>query len=173
MTAANDWPANAVPAAWVESLFEKMATIYGSRFHALWGDVDPHSVRKTWGVELAKLSPEQLRAGVHSLCDTLADPPTLPRFMGHCRAARQQQANAPQLTDQRRADPATQREGMQRFRDAVRPLAMGRSNPGSKWARDLLARGTGPYGATLTPEVRRVAERAVAHHATRGTHDDE
>jgi hypothetical protein len=164
----------AVPLEWVQRLFDRMTALYGVRLVAdTWQGTNIDDVQAVWAVELAKLTLEQLGAGVQTMANAFPLPPTLPQLLAHCRAARPPRTNDAQLTDQRRADPATQREGMQRFRDAVKPLAMGRSNPGSKWARDLLARGTGPYGATLTPEVRRVAERAVAHHATRGTHDDE
>lgn len=171
----SEWPASAVPESWITALFEKLANQYGARFLDLWRGVDMVGVRREWGMALAKLSPEQLRAGVHSLHDLKAVP-TLAEFVAHCRQARREDAGTnAQLTDQRRADAATQREGMARLREAVKPLMSARINPGSQWAHDLLARGTGRSGQPLTPEVIRVAKDAIRNHSrsTRGGDNDE
>jgi hypothetical protein len=96
-TPKRDWPANAVPESWIDSLFDKMGAYYGSRFVDMWGAQKLEDVREVWGVELRKLSPEQLRAGVHSLDTAFPFPPTLPQFMAHCRQARRS-VPASQLT---------------------------------------------------------------------------
>lgn len=162
------WPAHAVPEAWVDSLFAKMATHYGSRFADLWRGADFDAVRRDWGVELRKLSPEQLRAGVHSLADGCVDAPTLPRFMAHCRQARRDTFNEPQLTDNRRSDPRQYAANMARVREAAKPKAPS----GVAWAHSLLQRGKCASGRALTPEVIRVAEGAIANYAARGKGDE-
>ena len=163
-----------VPLEWVQKLFDRMAIMYGSRVVAdFWVGLDLAEVKAAWAVELGKLTPEQLGAGVRTMGNAFAKrPPSLPELMAHCRAARPHVTDAPQLTDQTRADPETQRSGMERFREAVRPLAMPR-NPGSAWAHRLLERGTSRSGGALPAEVRRVAEGAIANHARRGKHGDE
>ncbi|UIF90890.1 hypothetical protein [Cupriavidus sp. UYPR2.512] len=79
-----DWPADAVPETWVNSLFEKMSAMYGSKFADMWRGTDLTTVRRLWGVELAQLSREELRQGVAALKSVDA-PPTLPRFLKICR----------------------------------------------------------------------------------------
>lgn len=159
----NPWPSNAVPEAWVTALFEKMATTYGTRFADLWRGLDFEAIRREWGVEMKKLSPEQLRAGVHTLADGCLDAPTLPRFMAHCRQARRMSV-AGELTDQRRADPTKYAANMERVRTAARPKQPG----GVAWAWALLERGKSRSGGALPSEVIRVAEGAIANYAARG-----
>lgn len=159
--------AKPVPLEWVQALFDRMGAIYGPRAVAqLWDGANIADVQAVWANELGKLSNSQLGAGVASMADAFKRPPNLGELMAHCRAARaQQHADAPQLTDQRRADPATQREGVARVQAAVEPLARRKAvRSGSQWAHDLLKRGTGRSGQPLTPEVIRVAKDAIRNH---------
>jgi hypothetical protein len=158
-----------VPLEWVEKLFDRMTAIYGPRAVAdLWDGADLSDVHAVWAVELGKLSAAQLGAGVQTMAETFKRPPNLGELMAHCRAARVQPASNPQLTDNRRADPATQREGMAKFRAAVAPLANRRVNPGSAWAHRLLQRGTSASGGALPPEVVRIAKDAIRNHSRKG-----
>lgn len=163
-TPNGDWPADAVPREWVDSLFAKMATRYGGRVADMWRGLDGEEVRKAWGVEMAKLSPEQLREGVRTLADAFQQPPNVGQFLAHCRAARQAQTAraVAALTDQRRADVTTQREGMDRLRRELAPLNAPRG-VGVDWAIRLLERGTSASGAPLPSEVVRVARTAIAN----------
>jgi hypothetical protein len=165
-TPKRDWPANAVPESWIDSLFDKMGAYYGSRFVDMWGAQKLEDVREVWGVELRKLSPEQLRAGVHSLDTAFPFPPTLPQFMAHCRQARRS-VPASQLTDQRRADPARYAANMEKVVNAAKP----RAPSGVQWAIDLLKRGTSRSGSPLPAEVRRIAEGAIKNKRIGGNDD--
>ena len=116
------WPLNAVPHPWVEALFAKMSAFYGSKFAVMWRGSKVEEVQREWGIELAKLSREQVKAGTQTLIDLL-DPPTLPQFVAHCRRARLEQLNRVMLTDQTRADPAVVEENMKRIKSIVGALA--------------------------------------------------
>lgn len=163
LSTSSPWPENAVPEAWIDSLFAKLSAFYGSRFADAWRDTNLNDVRRVWGLELRKLSAEQLRAGVHSLDTAFPYPPTLPQFMAHCRQARRDD-KAPALTDQRRADSALYAVNMEKVMNAAKP----RAPSGVQWAVDLLKRGTGRSGQPLPAEVRRVAEAAIANRRTGG-----
>lgn len=166
-TPSPDWPADAVPEPWVNALFEKMSVNYGARFADLWRGVDIGAVRRGWGVELRKLSPAQLRAGVLSLTDALLTPPTLPQFMAHCRQARREAvSNEPKLTDQTRASPETVSSNTERMRRITRTLTEPKE-PTAEWAFKLMKRGCSRSGLPLTYEVRRVAVGAIRSGAGR------
>lgn len=160
-----------VPIDWVQKLFDRMTALYGPRLMAdVWHGVKLEEVHSIWAAELGKLSSAQLGAGVQTLADAFQRPPTLPQLMAHCRTARQQQqATAPQLTDQRRADPKQYAANMERVKDAAKPK---RPN-GVAWAWRLLERGTGASGQALTPEVIRVAESAIERYGRKGGKNDE
>lgn len=81
---SNDWPAEAVPEAWIDSLFARMSGSYGAKWADLWRGTDLQSVRRLWGTELAALSRDDLKAGVEAL-RTRPFPPTLPEFISLCR----------------------------------------------------------------------------------------
>lgn len=82
--ASTDWPADAVPESWIDSLFARMSGMYGSKFADLWRGTDLVVVRKLWGQELAHLTREELRHGVEAL-RTRPFPPTLPEFVTLCQ----------------------------------------------------------------------------------------
>ena len=84
--ASRDWPADALPEAWIDSLFARMSAFYGARFADMWRGTDLDEVRRTWGRELAGLTRDELRAGVANL-RTRFFPPTLPEFIALCRPA--------------------------------------------------------------------------------------
>lgn len=79
-----DWPANALPEHWMNSLFERMEAYYGAKFANAWAGTDRKSMKRVWAMELAGLTGEELRVGVMAL-KTLEWPPTLPEFMRVCR----------------------------------------------------------------------------------------
>ena len=79
-----DWPADAIPAHWVESLFQKMTFAYGVKFSDQWRGVDAEGLKRHWATELGKYTPEQLKAGVEKLKNR-DWPPTLPEFERMCR----------------------------------------------------------------------------------------
>lgn len=82
--ASTDWPENAVPESWIDSLFARMSAMYGAKFADLWRGTDLAVVRRLWGVELASVSRDELKAGVDALVKR-PFPPTLPEFLALCR----------------------------------------------------------------------------------------
>lgn len=121
-TCKPDWPLNAVPRSWVEALFSKMSAFYGNKFAVMWRGSNVEEVQKAWAIELNRLSREQIKAGTDQLVD-LTDAPTLPQFIAHCKRARLEQHNAPQLTDQTRASPEVVAENLERIKGIVGGLA--------------------------------------------------
>lgn len=79
---------SALPDAWVERLFERLAALYGSRFADLWRGTDAENVKAVWAEKLAGFHdrPEVLKAALDA-CDDKPWPPTLPEFLGFCRNA--------------------------------------------------------------------------------------
>ena len=75
---------NAIPLTWVDSLFSKFTAMYGNKFIDMWRGIDTAEVKNLWAKELAKLTVEELKAGVHALMNR-EYPPTLPEFVKLCR----------------------------------------------------------------------------------------
>lgn len=75
---------NPIPDSWVDSLFSKMAALYGNKFLDMWRDLDLVSIKTIWAQELGKLSREELVRGVNAL-SAQEWPPTLPQFLKLCR----------------------------------------------------------------------------------------
>ncbi|MBN3838866.1 hypothetical protein [Burkholderia sp. Ac-20349] len=118
------WPVTAIPQLWVEALFEAMSANYGARFADLWRGTDIAKVKRHWGNELAKLSREQLKAGVDHL-SVLGRAPTVPEFLAHCRQARLDVASLqrPKLVDRRECSPEVVASNMGRIREIVAGVA--------------------------------------------------
>ncbi|WP_244096418.1 hypothetical protein [Burkholderia dolosa] len=161
------WPITAIPQRWIERLFGTMSAFYGARFADLWRGSKVAEVKRAWGIELSKLSAEQMRAGRENLA-ALAKPPTLPEFMALCRQARAEQAahTAPQLTHEKRADQATVEANLSRMREVQRPLAVARPVT-AEWAYKVLIRGASASGKPLTSGVLRCITDAITSPAGR------
>lgn len=160
-----EWPLNAVPKHWIEALFAKMSAFYGSRFATMWAGSKADEVQKAWGIELGKLSRQQLKAGVEALT-AFSKPPTLPEFMQHCRQMRAEQAasTAPRLENLPKATPEEAARNLHTIRTYASSL---RPEPTAQWAFELIERGTSRSGFPLTYEVRRCATDAITSSAGR------
>jgi hypothetical protein len=160
------WPAEAVPQAWVEELFRKLTAYFGSRLADMWRGVDLDDIKREWGIALAKLSRNELKAGVGALL-SLKHAPTLPEFHALCK--QQRLAEVPQhdmLTDQTRADETVVAANTERMHEALKPLSnMG--EPTAEWAFRLLMRGTSRSGKPLPYAVVRCATDAITSTAGR------
>ena len=80
----SDWPADAIPQHWIESLFGKMTFTYGAKFADQWKGIDAAGLKRHWATELGKFTGEELKAGVEKL-KTRDWPPTLPEFEKLCK----------------------------------------------------------------------------------------
>lgn len=149
---AEDWPANSLPRHWVAALFSKMTAFYGAKFADQWRGAKVEEVQKVWGVELFKLTREQLKAGSDSLT-ALPKPPTLPEFITLCKQARMEQAQhaAHQIENFAPADKATIDANLSKLRRIVGGMKLASAHPG--WAYDFCIRGTAKNGQPVTVEV--------------------
>lgn len=156
-----DWPANAIPKKWVEVLFEKMTSVYGSRFADLWRGADVEVTKRVWGIELAKLSSQQMKAGSDNITQ-LVKSPTLPEFIAHCKQARTEQAahTALKIEQATRASDETIEANLPRIKRAA-AHSMNRSAGSVAWAFEFVETGKSRNGLSLPPEVLRSAEDAV------------
>lgn len=117
---SSDWPANAIPKRWVEALFAKMSAFYGARFADLWRGTQLEDVQRAWGVELAKLTSAQMKAGTDAL-SAFVRPPTLPEFVKHCRESRMEVVahTVPKLEDLPKMSPEQAAENLAKVNSAV------------------------------------------------------
>jgi len=75
-------PSTALPPEWIERLFGRMASAYGSLFADRWRGVDLVAVRRDWAEQLGGFTRDELRRGIANLPNF---PPTLPEFKALCR----------------------------------------------------------------------------------------
>jgi hypothetical protein len=160
------WPVTAIPQRWVEALFSAMAATYGVRFADLWRGTKVSDVKRNWGVEIAKLSSAQMRAGRESLTD-LERPPTLPEFMAHCRRARVETAAAE--TPKLEHVPAMTAEQAAKNLEVLNRAVgrMQRAEASAEWAFRLVMRGKTDSGKPLPFNVARAATDAITSSAGR------
>lgn len=71
-----------LPLEWVERVFRRMASAYGSLFADRWRGVNLVDVKRDWAEQLGAFTGEELRRGLDNLPTF---PPTLPEFKALCR----------------------------------------------------------------------------------------
>lgn len=148
------------PMSWVEKLFSRLGATFGSRFHDMWRNEDIATVKSVWASELGKLSVEEVKVGVEQLT-RLTRVPNLGEFIAHCKSCRRDQveSTAPRLEMNARAALETVEANMPRMRAAVGMAT--RSTASTRWAYEMLIRGTAANGSPLNPETRGHAVDAV------------
>jgi hypothetical protein len=126
----------------------------------MWRGANIDEVKKAWGIELHKLSRDQLKAGSDALT-AFNKPPTLPEFVHHCRQVRAEAAahTASRIEQVTPADPAVINANMAKQRKIIGSLRMTSANRG--WAHEMLERGTGKNGTRLTVEVRKHCQDVI------------
>lgn len=161
---SHDWPVNAIPQRWVEALFEKFAANYGARFADLWRGSNIDAVKRNWGIELAKLSASQMKAGSDNIA-ALIKAPTCPEFIAHCKQSRVEAAaqETPQIENAPKITPEQAAENIALLN---RTLArMQQSPPSAEWAFRLILRGTSRSGLPLPYSVAKCATDAITSSA--------
>ncbi|WP_434110442.1 hypothetical protein [Paraburkholderia caffeinilytica] len=122
-----------------EWLFRHQLTLYGSRFLAMWRNVDPEDLKRSWTQRLSGLSPEALRAGIEALAG-VTHPPMLPEFLELCRESRAQNAayDLPRLPfPTAPVTPEVAEANLARMR-AIAAAMLRNSRPSPKWAFGFL-----------------------------------
>ncbi|WP_322092792.1 hypothetical protein [Paraburkholderia bannensis] len=152
----------AIPEAWIEKLFARMASIWGSRFADMWRDTDLDEVKSVWRASLSDVTDDGLRRGVSKLIHHL-HPPDLPAFRRLCEAEpAMYQQNTLALTDERRTPPEQAREQLAQIRDLAKGLLREHGAPaggGIRWAYRLLQRAAD--GERITPHQIAFAKEAI------------
>ncbi|HWT35553.1 MAG TPA: hypothetical protein VN289_04690 [Paraburkholderia sp.] len=129
----------AIPEHWLERLFARMESIYGSRFHDMWRDCEIAEVKATWREGLAGITDEGLKRGVAALFHEKS-PPTLPRFLELCQPQPAMHTPNRLLTDEVGRTPS--HEARAQLAEIAKRIGM--REPGIAWARrvvDEAARG--------------------------------
>lgn len=158
------WPVAAIPQRWVERLFATMEATYGARFADLWRGTDAAVVKRQWGVELAKLTSAQLKAGRENLM-ALVKVPTLPEFVAHCKQSRTDAVSqaTPKLEFAPRMSPEQAAQNLAKVHAGIQAVRMDQASAG--WAFRLLLAGKQACGNALTHEGKRCAMDAVTSQA--------
>lgn len=156
-----EWPVKAIPQRWIEALFATMSAAYGARFADLWRGSNAIEVKRLWGVEMAKLTAAQMKAGRENLMQ-LVKPPTCPEFVAHCRQTHRESATytVPQVENQPKADQQTIDSNLAGMRRISASFAQVRE-PTAQWAFRLLIRGKTASGGALTADVVKCAYDAI------------
>ena len=162
--------ARAIPEAWIEKLFTRMASIWGSRFADMWRDCDIDDVKAMWRAGLADIPDEGLKRGVSKLINA-PHPPDLPAFRRLCEAdPAMYRQNALALTNEaNRTPPEEAREHMAKIRAMASDLQRQFGTPaggGIRWAYRLLQRAAD--GEHITAHQIGFAKEAI--EAYNGTH---
>lgn len=79
-------PAKPVPVSWIERIFVRLGSYYGSKFADLWNGFDVAQVKLDWAEALATYTPDEIGRGIAE-CLRHDWPPTLPEFLKRCRPA--------------------------------------------------------------------------------------
>lgn len=161
-----DWPLNALPKHWMEALFSKMIAFYGDKFTMMWRGAKVEEVQKAWGIELFKLSREQLKAGSDALT-AFNRPPTLPEFVTHCRVQRMEQAasTAPRIESLPKATSEEAAANLVRINQSV--ASVRRSRITAEWAYKLVIRAKSVSGLPVPYGVMKCATDAITSSAGR------
>lgn len=158
------WPANAIPQRWVEALFDAMSANYGARFADMWRGTDLEKVKKHWGVELARLSSTQMKAGRENLA-ALLKPPTCPEFVAHCRQCRVEAVaqDQPQLPNVPALTPEQSAENVALLNRTLERMQQAPAS--AEWAFRLILRGNSASGKPLPFSVAKCATDAITSSA--------
>jgi len=69
---------------WIERIFLRLATIYGTEFTKKWGDVEPDTLKTEWARALGGFEAQDIAAAL-SECRSNPKAPNLPEFSAMCR----------------------------------------------------------------------------------------
>jgi hypothetical protein len=69
---------------WIERIFLRLATIYGTEFTKKWGEVDPDTLKAEWARALGGFEAQDIAAALTE-CRAQPKAPNLPEFSAMCR----------------------------------------------------------------------------------------
>ena len=111
-----------LPPEWIERLFTRFQSVYGSRCDRMWGKANPTDLHQTWAETLSEYSGDDIRDALDSLRGTHPEyPPTLFQFAGLCRDARMLRAQTvAKISGPRTEMPEDIRDRLRAFTKRVR-----------------------------------------------------
>jgi hypothetical protein len=150
------WTPDPLPPAWVERLFSKLLSEYGSRFSDMWAGVPADEVKAQWGRRLAGYEPQEIKRGLDSLEPTA---PTLPKFLLLCRPdGKRPRKPEPEAL----MPPMVSAEKVAELRQGIAEIENNR--PGLDWARRIV-NGERPNAGAHAHSLARAALREVGERA--------
>lgn len=107
---------DALPVSWVDRIFARMESSYGSLFLDRWRGCDIKYVKTVWAEELRSFSdyPPCFGVALRAMIDECKFPPTLPEFVALCRKSYSQPANPLMLESPK---PLSKEEAAERVRE--------------------------------------------------------
>jgi hypothetical protein len=79
---------NALPEVWIDLLFKRFSTMYGSEWSAKWAGIPLEDVKATWAQDLARFDAPTIRRALDHCKANCKFPPSCPEFVGFCKAWR-------------------------------------------------------------------------------------
>lgn len=120
-----------LPDAWVKSLLDRMAAMYGEKFVRQWEKTDPDAMRDMWAASLGCYDGEQIKWALLHLVSNNPFPPTLPEFVLLCKQAPRPEAPALPAPV---VPPEVAKERASELERAARKIAEKGSDP-LRWAK--------------------------------------
>lgn len=159
---STDWPAEAIPESWIESLFQKMLFTYGAKFSDQWKGIDPSGLKRHWATELGKFKPEELKAGVARLKEH-DWPPSLSQFEKMCKVERQEPSHMLALPAPRSQNAEKEAKEMMNKLGAGEVLKPKVDH--KLWAKRILIKAKNPLNGLSALQIR-FAREAISNTET-------
>lgn len=148
---STDWPKEAIPESWIESLFQKMLFTYGAKFSDQWKGIDPAGLKRHWATELGKFKPEELKAGVARLKEH-DWPPSLSQFEKMCKVERQEPSHMLALPAPRSPNAEKEAKAMMEKLGAGEVLKPKTDH--KLWAKRILIKSKQPLNGLSALQIR-------------------
>lgn len=87
-----------IPLSWIDALFEKFESFYGSQFVNKWKNTNIAKTKMEWAEALGRFDRDVLKDAVEHCRDNVVDPPSLPHFVSICKSFREKPAQPLLLT---------------------------------------------------------------------------
>lgn len=119
---------------WIERIFLRLATIYGTEFTNKWSEVDPDTLKAEWARALGGFEAQDIAAALHE-CRSQSKAPNLPEFSAMCRRhmLMRTKVDLPPLTPEQKAAAAVVAE---KVAEGMR--AGSAKNTGDYWLNGVL-----------------------------------
>ena len=146
-----DWPANAIPETWIESLFEKMLFTYGAKFSNQWNGIDPSGLKRHWATELGEFKSEELKAGVARLKEH-DWPPSLSQFEKMCKVERREPSHMLALPAPR--SPNAEKEAKAMMEKLGADGVLKSKTDHKLWAKRIIVKAKQPLSGMSALQIR-------------------